>query len=768
MEKSSRRDIERALRLHNEGRLDDAAARYLDVLGRDPGNADALHLLGVLRSQQGQHRAAEALIGEALAARAAWPEAHFNLGNAQLALGNAEAAATSFKRALELKPDNPHAHYNLGSALLTLERFGAAAASYERAVAALPGFAEAHMGLGVALGQLGRLDEAVQSIRRAVALQPAYASAHKYLGLTLRDLNRPGEAAAHLQRAAELEPGDAATLNDLGAALRMANRREEAAARFREAIGLDNNHAAARDNLGIVLGEMGRHAEAIAVLREAVNLSPDRAETWNNLGASLMEAKHYGEAIESLRRATALAPDHPRALANLVHARRIVCDWRDADADEAELIARVREGRGLDAPFAFLTIAGEPADHLACASHYLRQRVPAKLPPLRPDTPYAHQRIRLGYLSADFREHAVMQLIAELFELHDRGAFEVFGFSIGPPDQSPMRKRLERAFDHFVDLHAVDDEAAAQTIRSNEIDILVDLQGYTRAERVGIVARKPAPAQVSHIGYVGTMAADFIDYIIVDPFVVPAGQQRWFTEKLVQLPDCYLLYDRTRAIAEPAPKRAEYGLPEGGFVFCCFNNNAKITPAFFDIWMRLLGAVPGSVLWLLEDHALVPENLRREAAARGIDGGRLVFAPRRPPDQHLSRHRLADLFLDTLPYNAHTTACDALWMGLPVVTCAGGAFPGRVAGSVLNAMGLSELVTDRLEDFEKLALELALNPERLHAIRQRVAANRLTTPLFDNARFVRHIEAAYKRMHEAICRGEAPQAFAVEAEKVER
>ncbi len=373
--------------------------------------------------------------------------------------------------------------------------------------------------------------------------------------------------------------------------------------------------------------------------------------------------------------------------------------------------------------------------------------------------PKRHSRLRLGYLSAELRTHPIPCLVAQLFEEHDRSCFEVFAFSYGDDDGTPMRRRLEQAFDGFFDVRGLSDEAIARRIREQEIDIMVDLTGHTAGSRLEILASRPAPVQLHYIGHPGTLGADFIDYLIVDPFVVPAEEQQHYSEALVYLSQCYQANDRKRIARRSPTHRAEAGLPADGFVFCCFNQTYKITPPCFDVWMRLLHAVPGSVLWLLADNRWAEDNLRREAAARGVSPERLVFAPRLAAPEHLARHRLADLFLDTFPYNAHTTASDALWMGLPVLTCAGRGFASRVAGSLLHAVGLPELVTHDLAEYERLALTLARDPARLVALRRHLDAVRTTAPLFDIDRTRREIEQAYQQMWELAQRGEAPRSI---------
>jgi predicted O-linked N-acetylglucosamine transferase (SPINDLY family) len=639
----------------------------------------------------------------------------------------AAAARRGQARAIQQNRESPAYWGNFGLALHNLGRLEEAVAGYDRALALRPDLAEVYYNRGNALRHLDRLDAAIASYDSAIALKPDFAEAYVNRGVALQDLWRPNEALESYDHVLALKPDLAEALN----------------------------------NRGSILREFGRLDEALESCDRAIALKPDLAEALNNRGNILRDLGRFGLALESYERALAVRPDFPDALVGWIEEKRRLCDW--SGAGEHEWKVRITSGlqASLRVVFTLLSLAS-PAEHLAYARR-VAARFDAHPASFRPAAPRSGGRIRLGYLSADLRTHPVAFLIAGLIERHDRRRFEVLGYSCGPDDGSAIRARLTGAFDHFVDLRAASHRQAAELIHAAAVDILVDLTGYTELGRTAILAHRPAPIQVNYLGYPGTTGADFIDYIIVDGFVVPAVQQPFFSERLVHLPDCYQCNDDQRAISENTPSRAECGLPEQGFVFCCFNNVYKITPEFFDIWMRLLAAVPGSVLWLLDDNPWAKANLAREAAARGIGPDRLVFAPRMPLPDHLARHRLADLFLDTLPYNAHTTASDALWAGLPLLTCAGGSFAGRVAGSLLQAIGLPELVTDSLEEYEALARRLARDGERLAALRASLARNKSTHPLFDTGRFAGTIETAYRQMHETWQAGRPPSAFAVSA-----
>ena len=506
-----------------------------------------------------------------------------------------------------------------------------------------------------------------------------------------------------------------------------------------------------------------RFDEALADYDRAIALKPDYADAFNNRGAALAEQGQYEQALSSYEKAITLAPDHKFALSGLADCAMRLCDWALCEKLSRELRRQVTQRQSIISPFVLLGYDDDVALHLLCTQNYVVDHFGAS--PQRIAAPCAvrrNQKIRVAYLSSDFRRHAVAYLAAELFEQHDRSQFEVIGISFGPDDGSDLRSRLVAAFDRFIDVTELNDQDAAQLINNLEIDIAVDLNGHTRDARLGILAPHPAPIQVSYLGFPATTGAQFIDYIIADPIVLPFDQQPYYTERIVHLPDCFQVNDSTRKLPKPTQSRREAGLPEHGFVFCCFNNTYKIRAPVFDSWMRTMRSIEGAVLWLNADHPAVECNLRREAQSRGVDPARLIFAPRVDLDQHLARQRLADLFLDTLPVNAGATASAALWAGLPVLTCRGQTFFGRMGTSLMTAIGLPEMVTSNLEEYEAVALKLARDPFLLKSIRSRLEANRSTHPLFDTDRFRRHIEAAYTRMWEYWQRGESPRSFSVE------
>lgn len=714
--------FQRGFEFHRQGRLGEAEPLYRAALAQTPSDFNALHLLGLLLHQRGLHGQGLALVDKALEIDSRHPSVHLNRGAILVAMGQPERALDSYDRALALNPDYAQALSNRGTAWRALGRHAQALADYEHALRLTPADAEALSNRGVALQSMGRLAEALESYDRALAIRPRYPQALSNRAAALTELGRTHEALQCLDRALDLMP----------------------------------DYAHAHYNRANVLRELGRRPEALAGYRRALALQPDYAECLYNCAALLAELERHEEAAGLYGRAKALGADFPDLPGATLHCRLHCCDWSGFAQASQEVIAGVGEGRRLDTPFSFLAICGSPQHQRRCATAYADDKYPSAPQPLYAGPRDAHARIRLAYLSADFQEHATAYLMAGLFERHDRRRFEVTAISFGADAPSPMRKRLENSFDRFIDVRDRSDREVAQLMLELEVDIAVDLKGYTRHARPGILAWRPAPLQVSYLGYPGTMGARHIDYIIADRHVIPRSHTPCYTEKVVWLPDSYQVNDDKRPIAQHTPARQELGLPRQGFVFCAFNSSYKISPAVFDIWMRVMRAVDGSVLWLLGGNPAAERNLRREAGARGVAPDRLVFAPRIELADHLARHRRADLFVDNLPYNAHTTASDALWAGLPVVTCLGEAFAGRVAASLLHAVGMPELIAADLEAYEALLLKLAHDAPLLAGLRAKLAQNRATCPLFDTDRYRRHIEAAYVRMWERHHQGLPP------------
>lgn len=634
---------------------------------------------------------------------------------------------------------------------------------YRRILDAAPGDLDARHMLGVLCLEQDRAAEALEIITPLLHEVPDHADIRAHHGLTLQTLGRTEEALADFDRALAIRPDNALTLLFRGNLLLEAGRAGDALESYDRLLQIAPGYDEAWFRRGAALWLMERFEDALASYRNALQINPNRFGAAFNSGTTLLKLERYDEAQAAFEKAAALAPDHRYLLGAMAGAVSGACDFGRWKGLRAPMIEAVKDRTAIVAPLTFMPFCDDGALRRTCSESFAADRVAPSITPLWTSELYTHDRIRIAYLSSDFYQHATAELIAGLIETHDREAFDVTAVSFSRDDASPLRQRIVKAFDHFEDVRAASDADVARWLRTREIDIVVDLKVHTEGARAGILAHRPCPVQVNYLGYPGTLGAPWLDYVIGDAVVLPFRDQDFYSEKIVHLPHCYQVNDARRAIAESAPSRADAGLPAKAFVFCCFNAAWKITPRVFDVWMRLLKAVPGSVLWLLEDNLSMPEHLRAEAGARGVDAARLVFAPRAEPASHLARHRLADLFLDTLPYGAHTTASDALWAGLPVLACLGRQFDGRVAASLLETIGLPELVTASLDDYEALALALAREPERLAGLRARLAANRLLSPLYDVARFTRAIEAAYRCMMEISRRGDKPQGFAVPA-----
>lgn len=654
--------LNEAVALHQKGKLAEAESTYLRLLEASPNQGHALRLLGILRYQQGRHAEALELIDRALSANPDDGEAHGIRGNVLLTLGRAEEALASYDRAIALRPDDANARYNRGNALLALRRVEEAVASFDEAIALAPAHGRAHCNRGNALLASGRAEEALASYDRAIAvapddpaahfnrgnalmrlarhedalasydraigLRPDHAEAHANRGNALMALKRAKEALASFDRTIALRPEHAEAHSNRGNALLQLRRVEEALASHDRAAALAPGHAGIHANRGNALMELGRAEEALASYQRAIALGPGLAQAHADRGNALKELGRLAEAITSYEAALALDPEHRHALGLAADCAMQLCDWRWWEGHREELRGRILDGAAVVPPFLALVLFDDAALHQRCATAWIDDQVRDPARPKLSGPAWRNERIRVAYLSADFRRHATAYLIAELIERHDRGRFEVIGLSYGPDDRSDMRARLAVAFDRLVDVSASSDEAVAELIREARVDIAVDLMGHTQHARPGILAFRPAPIQAAYLGFPGTTGADFIDYVIADPIVAPFDRQPFYTERIVHLPDCYQVNDRTRKIASRMPTRQDCGLPAEGLVFCCFNTPRKIAPPVFNVWMRLLGATPGSVLWLLREHPATETSLREQAAARDRPGAARLRRPR--------------------------------------------------------------------------------------------------------------------------------------------
>jgi protein O-GlcNAc transferase len=632
----------------------------------------------------------------------------------------------------------------------------------------------------------GRFADAINICRRLLAKTSNNFDCIYLLAQLYLQTNNMGPALAMLRRAADLKPAAPDVLYNLAVALSMTGEYAEAASRYGEILKRDPGHLGARSNYAASLLAQDKFSEALSQYNELIAANPALPEAYVNRGIALQKLGRAEEALGDFEKAVALRPEYPEALLNWANsltsldrggeafslynraielkpdfapaynARLHLCDWSNLATQRDELIALAKRGTP-EYPWGLVALIPDPKEQLECARTFARSQFPPSPQPLWQGEIYRHDKIRIAYVSSDLRDHPMAYLAVGMFECHDRSRFEVTAISLGPDAESEFSQRIRRSFDVFINGRVLGDDEIAAQVKKAKIDILVDLNGFTVGGRTGIFARRPAPVQLNFPGFAGTMGADYYDYIVADETVVPSSDQAFYSEKIMALPDTYLPNDRQRPISDRVFARAEVGLPDTGFVFCCFNNNYKILPDVFDSWMRILGQVEHSVLWLFEDNPAAATNLRKEAVARGIAAERLVFARRMPVSEHLARSRLADLFLDTLPYNAHTTASDALWVGVPLLTRIGGTFAGRVAASLLKAVGLPELITSEREQYERVAVDLATDPDKLQAIKAKLAHNRLTTALFDTKLYTRNVERAYQVINQRQREGLPPE-----------
>jgi predicted O-linked N-acetylglucosamine transferase (SPINDLY family) len=749
--------FEQALQAHHLAQLTVAHDLYEQVGVSDPQHAQALHLRGVICLQWGQQEIGIELIVRALQLQPANPKAHFNLANAYLTQQRYDDALDHFDQALRHQPEYVQALLGQAQALRQSERPYSAMASLARTLQLQPQALEAHLELAIAHAQLAQFGPA----RLRLAQLAQQAPGHAAIMQALQEVELLYQTHSQLIRpflGASLTPPQPTQLALMGILAHSRQQYEAAIALFNASLDLDPRQAKVCSQKGLSHLGLGQYYGAIESFDRATALDPSLSEAWHNAGSALCELQHYPAAITQFREAVRTSEDKTLSLFMQLTAQLNICDWTDFNDIQRQVIAQIKRGNCPMQPLHVLAICGEPEVQLQAAqAHYKDTQGHVIATPLKSRSD-RDARLRIGYFSRDFREHAVAYLTAELFDLHDRRQFEVIAFNFGEPTNDLMQDRLRQSFDQFHDVAHLDDGQIVQLARSLQIDLAVDLAGYTADNRSGIFARRVAPVQINYLGFPGTLGHPQIDYIIGDPLVTPDSLHSSYSEKVISLP-CFQVNDRQRSISDRVFTRAELGIPIGHFVFCCFNSSYKITPAMFNTWLRILHACPASSLLLVKYHDQTEINLKQHASDQGLDPKRLIFFPKVPTPDYLARFRVADLFLDSSPFNAGTTASDALWAGLPVLTLAGQTFAGRMAASLLHAVGLPELVADDVHGYEQLAIRLATTPGELVQIRDRLATQRLRTLLFDTPVFVSRYEAALLLAHQRQHQGLPPQAI---------
>ena len=705
--------LQQAIETFQGGNFDGADSILKEILQNDINSADTIFELGIAFAKADRFLEAAAVFCCLQHYKDDDVKIPYNLGLIYSLQGMHQLALKAYNLALKIKPDDVEVLINKGSTYNDIKNYILALEILEKAIQIRPNIPEAWSNKGIALNNLNLYQESINAYNEAIKLAPSFHEVWSNKSVPLNKLKRFLEASEACDKAISLKP----------------------------------DYAEAWSNKGISLNELKLYEEAIAHYDKAISLKPDYAEAWSNKAITLNELKLYEEAIAHYDKAISLKPDIDWAQGDLLHTKMKVGSWSGLAKSLDDISKKVEANERVANPFLLLALNDDISLHKKSSEIYIQSKHPFN-PILGPILKHSeHQKMRIGYFSADFKNHPVAFLIAELFELHDKRRFETYAFSlVGASDE--MRARLHKAFDYFIDAEEMSDVAIARLARDMEIDIAIDLSGFTQDSRTGIFSYRAAPIQVNYLGFPGTMGADYMDYIIADKILIPTDLQQDYSEKVVYLPGSYQANDRRRVISNQKFTRQELGLPNEGFVFCCFNNNHKILPETFDSWMRILKAVEGSVLWLYQDNPWVVDSLKTKALHHGVNENSLVFAEYMSLAEHLARHRQADLFLDTLPYNAHTTASDALWAGLPVLTLMGRSFASRVAASLLNAIGLPELITNTQEEYEALAIQLAKNPKKFADIKLRLDSNRLTAPLFDTPLFTKNLESAYIKMYE--------------------
>ena len=638
----------------------------------------------------------------------------FNISGAcHAGLGQLDAAIKSYEEAIAIKPDYAKAHFNLAGTLHDLGQLDAAIISYEKTIEIKSDFAEAHNNLGNVFKELQQDDAAIQSYKKALVINPQYVESQYSLGNIFQELGQFESAIKCYEKVLVIKPNFAEVYNNLGNALNKLLQKDEAIKFYEKAIAIKSDYAGAYANLASVLKDLKRLEEALVI--------------------------YESEIIQN--------SDLDFILGELLHTRMHLCIWDDLSNKLNELRKKINNSEKVLNPFVLLALIDDPELQRRQAEIYAidLSSINNKLP--RVNCYSRHKKIRIGYFSADFRDHPVAYLTAELYELHDRSKFEIYAFSFGPDTKDKMNLRIQTGVDYFHDVYNKSDKDIAMLSRSIEIDIAIDLGGYTADSRSGIFAMSPAPIQVSYIGYLGTLGVNYYDYIIADQTIIPEKNQKYYSEKIAYLPS-YQVNDSKEEVLDTIFTRSDLGLPEVGFVFCCFNNTFKITPSTFDSWSRILAKVHDSVLLIYADNKLAERNLTNEIVKRGVNPSRLIFGERLPKSEYLARYGVANLFLDTHPYNAGTTASDALRMGLPVLTYTGESFPSRMASSLLNAVNLPELIATSQEHYEHIAIELALNPSKLKIIKDKLISNLSISELYNTLLFTQNIESAYTQVYE--------------------
>lgn len=739
----------------NKGELD-SSLHYLELATKQPDSSpEACYYLGCLQLKKNMYVEAIDNFNLSILKGGEFFEALHDIGSAYAHLEQNELALEQFKKCLAYKKNSFELYLNIGGMLDRLGRYEEALIEYEKAILLNPNHHEGWHNKGISLNNLNRHEEALNNFDEALKYQPNYAKTWANKGNALGKLKRYNQALTHYDHAISLDQNYYEAWSNKGVILSELKRHDEALLHFDKALQLNHNYANAWSCRGMTLSKLKRYKEALDMYERALQINPNISEAWSSKAEMFENLKLYDKATECYEKVMRLGTDENYSYGQILHAQMKMCKWSQHNQHLDNCLLNIQNNKKIIQPFALLSLIDSPAMHKKCAEIFAKDRYPENLILGPLNNMNKREKIRIGYFSADFKDHPVSFLTVEMFELHDKTKFETIAFSFSSNENSKIQTRLSNSFDQFFDVSNKCDQDIAILARNLEIDIAIDLGGFTAGSPLSIFAFRVAPIQVSYIGYIGTLATNYIDYVIGDRFTIPSASENFFSEKIIRLP-FFQANDRKREIAEKNFRRSDLGLPDHAFVFCCFNNTYKITPTIFNSWMNILDKVAGSVLFLYAENSWAEANLRYEAELKGISKERLIFGKVLPRDEYMSRYLSCDLFLDTFPYNAGTTASDALWMGLPVLTYSGNSFASRMAGSLLQSLDLDKLVTNSLEDYEETAVFLAKNPNELSSIKKELHQNKATYPLFNTNIFTKNLEKAYEVIFQNFISGKPP------------
>ena len=740
--------IDFILSLYSNGKAHEALSELDSIIKNNPNDPLIYNIKGACYAQLGEPIIAIKHYEKAIEIDPNYPEAHNNLGIILQELGELDKALISFEKAFSLKPEKVETANIISSILTEINNPNTSIYYFKKILESSPDLYIAYFNLGVAYQELGLTDKAISSYKKTLGLNSDFTNAYLNLGLLLEDSEKHEDAKNNLERALEIDPNNSVILNNLGITLNSLERVDEAISCFERAINVAPNDLLGHFNLGMALKSSHKIDDAINSFKKVIEIDPNSSESYYFLGELYRLTKQFNAALVSLEKAFSLNPNIDFLIGALLNTKMNLALWDGLEDYLKILTKKINKNEKAITPFALMALIDDPQLQYKASQVYAEYDFPQS-PLSIALKPYTnHKKIRVGYFSADYHNHPTMHLMAELFELHDRKKFEIFAFSFGPNQQDKWRQRASLSFDKFIDVRLKSDSEISALSREMEIDIAVNLGGYTHSTRTGVFVNFAAPIQVNFLVYPGTMGSNYFDYIVADHTLISPENKDYFSEKIVYMPDSYQSNISEREVSNKTILRSELELPENAFVFSCFNNIHKITPPTFESWMRILNSVDHSVLWLYANNESVISNILETASRFGVDKNRIIFASHVPVEQHLNRIRKADLFLDSLPYNAHTTASDALRMGVPVITLIGKSFASRVAASLLNAVNMPELITNTREQYESLATNLALDTEKLRIVKSKLINNLPKTALFNCQTFTKNLELAFAKMHQ--------------------